>query len=73
MPFLAVRCSDQFRVQYGGKVAHTLNSHRLVDWAAQFGLDKQDATINALFNAYVSALAACTRRFTPYPPLLCAV
>jgi len=35
---------------YGGKIASTLNSHRLIEYADKYG--KQDAVVNVLFRNY---------------------
>lgn len=43
--------STRAYLQYGGKVANTLDTHRLILWAAQN--DKQDEMVEALFHAYV--------------------
>ena len=32
---------DGIKFSYGGKVGNTMNSHRLVDWAKQFGKSEE--------------------------------
>jgi predicted DsbA family dithiol-disulfide isomerase len=45
-----IGAQEGIRFSYGGKVANTLNSHRLIDFAEQFG--KQDKVVSILFRNY---------------------
>jgi len=37
---------------YGGKIGNTMDSHRLITWAAQFGDEKQNDLVEELFKNY---------------------
>jgi len=41
---------EGIKFSYGGMIAHSLNSHRLIDYADKQG--KQDAVVNSLFKYY---------------------
>jgi len=45
-----VGSTEGINFSYGGQIANTLNSHRLVEWAYKFG--KQDEVVSALFRSY---------------------
>jgi len=41
---------EGIKFSYGGQIANTLNSHKLIDYSDKFG--KQDAVVNILFRYY---------------------